>query len=254
MQYGRNRPAPCPPGRPPSCRHVTSRTRAFLSHCESVPYGSRPTAHEVTRRRQPAGNSTFVTISSHELHTKPITPDSESGRPPPHQRSPSPCRHARGLCPRVGAHFNSLARGGTVHPYPGDDKPKGVFSPQPPPMLHIVPTGVGHVKRMSGGRRTRVRLCFVGMLAHALGMSLRGAWRRSNLNAERGRLLRGARHDRTSPPPHRIQSHTKTRGSRPGDGSPRLLWCVAKYIGILPDGSLPACSRPEGFPGIDPRS
>lgn len=39
----------------------------------------------------------------------------------------------------------------------------------------------------------------------------------------------------------------KTWGSRPGDGSPRLLWCVAKRIGILPGGNLSALP-PEGFP------
>jgi hypothetical protein len=43
----------------------------------------------------------------------------------------------------------------------------------------------------------------------------------------------------------------KTRGSRPGDGSPRLLWCVAKYAGIPPDGSprLPPLRRIH-LPGV----
>jgi hypothetical protein len=54
---------------------------------------------------------------------------------------------------------------------------------------------------------------------------------------------------RRRPAPPARSRMKKTRGSRPGDGSPRLLWCVAKCIGILPDGGLSAVSRQEGFPG-----
>jgi hypothetical protein len=53
--------------------------------------------------------------------------------------------------------------------------------------------------------------------------------------ARRPRARASAESGRSCAPGGLPRRRKKTRGSRPGDGSPRLLWCVAKSIGILPD-------------------